>query len=229
MTKNNKYEKLRKIHQKKLGVLLIDAREKTKKTVGDCAKVLHMDPSAYVAIEHGNETITLPQLEVLSYFFRLPVTYFFTDKLLSSQIPYEDEKEYTQAMIIRDKTIATKIIIRRQELGFSVEEMARKLGTDVETIEKVESGNYNIPLVLLEQIAFVLDYRMKELFARKGNVGKWNQQQDMHKTYERIPEEIQVFISNPSNEPYLRLAMHLSSMSAEKLRAIAEGLLEITF
>jgi hypothetical protein len=51
----------------------------------------------------------------------------------------------------------------------------------------------------------------------------------MQNVLKSIPDEVQQFIKNPGNEPYLRLAMHLSSMSTEKLRAIAEGILEITF
>jgi len=36
------------------------------------------------------------------------------------------------------------------------------------------------------------------------------------------------FISKPVNRPYLQLAQRLSEMSVEKLRMVAEGLLEIT-
>jgi predicted NodU family carbamoyl transferase len=44
-----------------------------------------------------------------------------------------------------------------------------------------------------------------------------------------LPEEIQQFISQPVNRPYMELAMKLSKLSADKLRAVAEGLLEITY
>ena len=41
-------------------------------------------------------------------------------------------------------------------------------------------------------------------------------------------EDIQNFVCQPVNRPYLELAMKLSSMSREKLRSVAEGLLDIT-
>ena len=39
---------------------------------------------------------------------------------------------------------------------------------------------------------------------------------------------MQQFVSKPVNQPYLELAQRLSEMSVERLRSVAEGLLEIT-
>ena len=43
-----------------------------------------------------------------------------------------------------------------------------------------------------------------------------------------LPLEMQAFISKPINMPYLELAQRLSEMSVDRLRGVAEGLLEIT-
>ena len=43
-----------------------------------------------------------------------------------------------------------------------------------------------------------------------------------------LPKELQAFVCQPVNRPYLELAMKLSSMSTDKLRSVAEGLLDIT-
>ena len=43
-----------------------------------------------------------------------------------------------------------------------------------------------------------------------------------------LPAELQAFVSQPVNRPYLELAIKLSSMSSDKLRSVAEGLLDIT-
>ena len=44
-----------------------------------------------------------------------------------------------------------------------------------------------------------------------------------------MPLDLQVFVSKPINRPYLELAIRLSEMSVDRLRAVAEGLLEITY
>jgi hypothetical protein len=43
-----------------------------------------------------------------------------------------------------------------------------------------------------------------------------------------LPDELQVFLTQPVNRPYLELAVRLSEMSRDKLRSVAEGLLDIT-
>ncbi len=44
-----------------------------------------------------------------------------------------------------------------------------------------------------------------------------------------LPNELQNFVSKPVNRPYLELAKKLSGMSTDKLRSLAEDILEITF
>ena len=44
----------------------------------------------------------------------------------------------------------------------------------------------------------------------------------------QLPVELQNFVCKPINRPYLELALKLSGMSAEKLRGVAEDLLDIT-
>jgi len=43
-----------------------------------------------------------------------------------------------------------------------------------------------------------------------------------------LPHELQDFVCQPVNRPYLELALKLSSMPTDKLRSVAEGLLDIT-
>ena len=46
--------------------------------------------------------------------------------------------------------------------------------------------------------------------------------------FDGLSPELQDFISKPINRPYLEIAQRLGDMSVEKLRTVAEGLLEIT-
>jgi hypothetical protein len=43
-----------------------------------------------------------------------------------------------------------------------------------------------------------------------------------------MPVELQNFVCQPVNRPYLDLARKLSEMSTDKLRSVAEDLLDIT-
>jgi len=59
-------------------------------------------------------------------------------------------------------------------------------------------------------------------------VGRWVNQQQMVKDFLLLPPEIQAFVSKPVNRPYLELAQRLGDLSVDKLRSVAEVLLEIT-
>jgi hypothetical protein len=62
-----------------------------------------------------------------------------------------------------------------------------------------------------------------------GTIGTWKAQQQAFSKFKELPNELQDFVCKPVNRPYLELAMRLSDLSVEKLRSVAEGLLEITF
>ena len=45
----------------------------------------------------------------------------------------------------------------------------------------------------------------------------------------QLPEDVREFMLQPGNLLYVRVAMQLSDLSAEALRNVAEGLLDITY
>jgi hypothetical protein len=65
-------------------------------------------------------------------------------------------------------------------------------------------------------------------FDREGLIGRWAEQQRFIHAFLDLPTEMQEFVTKPVNGPYLEIALKLSGMSVEKLRALGEGLLDIT-
>ena len=57
---------------------------------------------------------------------------------------------------------------------------------------------------------------------------EWQQQLQVIDMFSKLSPELRGFLSKPVNEPYLRIAKQLSELQVEKLRTVAEGLLEIT-
>ena len=89
----------------------------------------------------------------------------------------------------------------------------------------------NVRLFRLDEAGLIAFLRteVESLFDQTGTIGKWMAQQKAVQTFLELPPELQDFVSRPINRPYLELALKLSDMSADKLRAIAETLLDITF
>jgi hypothetical protein len=70
---------------------------------------------------------------------------------------------------------------------------------------------------------------MQSLFGTHGLVGQQLSQSERVTGFKQLPSELQDFIAQPINRPYVELANRLSNLPVDKLRSIAEGLLDITF
>jgi hypothetical protein len=69
---------------------------------------------------------------------------------------------------------------------------------------------------------------METFFDHAGPIGQWLNEQRAVQEFLKLPPEVRDFVCQPVNRPYLNVARNLSTMSTEKLRSVAEGLLDIT-
>ncbi len=81
----------------------------------------------------------------------------------------------------------------------------------------------------MDALTAALNLPVERLLDERGPIGQWRIQQQSIQEFNQLPDEMKAFVVKPVNLPYLELAMRLSEMSVEKLRMIAEGLLEITY
>lgn len=70
--------------------------------------------------------------------------------------------------------------------------------------------------------------RIETFFDRSGPIGQWLISEETIQSFLELPMELREFVAMPVNRPYLELAMKLSNMSKDKLRSVAEDLLDIT-
>ena len=77
-------------------------------------------------------------------------------------------------------------------------------------------------------ILSALGAHIEDFFDQSGPVGKWMNEQLAIQKFLELPEDMQNFACRPVNRPYLELAMKLSEMPTDRLRSVAEGLLDIT-
>jgi hypothetical protein len=102
-------------------------------------------------------------------------------------------------------------------------------GISTTRIKTYELGERSIPLPELEGLTALLGTQIEALFDQTGHIGLWMVQQKAIQEFLTLPNELQNFVSKPINRPYLELAKKLSLMSTDKLRSLAEDILEITF
>lgn len=78
----NKNQRLITLRTRKLGVLILDARLATRRSVKECAEALGVSPETFTSYENGETAPSLPQLEALAYFLDLPLEHFWGNESL---------------------------------------------------------------------------------------------------------------------------------------------------
>jgi transcriptional regulator with XRE-family HTH domain len=217
------------LRAKIIGAQLQDARLAAKKSIEECAQALSLEADAYVLVETGERPISLPELETLAFLLDVPLEHFWERQPLP---PPEDEHAITDMqslMALRHRMIGALMRQARLEAGYSLESLAERSGVDAASLEAYEFGRQPVPLPLLESLSGLLHRSIREFQDQHGPIGEWNARRKAVKEFLALPLELQVFISKPINRPFIELAQRLNDMSVDKLRAVAEGLLEITY
>ncbi len=213
---------------KKLGALIRDARLVSGKSLQECARAVGVDQGRFEAYEFGESSPSLPEMELLAYFLNVPLDHFWGRVTLSKSDRSEKQFEPGQLITLRQRMIGVMIRQARIDRGISLESLAKQAGLAPETLEVYEYGGASIPVPVLESLSSALSRPIREFQDRYGPVGVWSNRQHAVKGFLEMPAELQSFVTKPINRPYLELAQRLSEMSVDKLRAVAEGLLEIT-
>jgi len=216
------------IRTRKLGVLLRDARLTAGKNIQECAQAVGVNSSQYEAYELGETSPSLPEVEILAYFLNVPFDYFKGNVTASKIDKKRIKVEPQQVLKIRQRMIGVLIKQTRLEAGMTIDDVSHKVGLSPNELENYEMGETPIPLPILEALALDLNRPVKVFQDRQGPIGKWETQQRAIQSFVELSIELQTFVTKPINRPYLELAQRLSEMSVEKLRGVAEGLLEIT-
>lgn len=214
------------IRAKKLGVYLREARTAKTLSIEELSEATGISSDTIEEYESGNQSPSLPELELFAYTLQKPLEHF-----IEGEVHVTEKRRaivLDRFLSIRQRIIGTQLRKTRVEAELTLDEISQKTGIDEDKLHTYEIGEEPIPLPQLEALASVLNVSMRDFQVMHGPVGEWLIEQQQVNGFLELSDDIKAFISKPVNVPYLELAMRLSEMSVEKLRAVAEGLLEIT-
>ncbi len=217
------------LRAKIIGALIRDARLKAQKSIEECAAVVGVSPQDFESYELGNKAISLPEIEALAYHLQIPLDHFWERESSGSRAEEKKPANISALIRLRQRMVGALLRQARLEARISLQELADHVGVEPASIEAYELGMEPVPLPMLEVLSGVLNRSIREFQDQKGPIGAYNTQQRAIGDFLTLPLDIQAFITKPVNRPYLDLAVRLSEMSVDKLRAVAEGLLEITY
>ena len=217
------------IRTKKLGVLIRDARLASRKTVEECADAIGVTKSIFKSYEEGRRSPSLPEVELMVYFLKLPLHHFWGNEAMSDDASPLAPFDLPRLRLVRQRMIGALLRQQREKVNKSVRALAQETGIKSSQIKTYELGEKPIPMPDLEILLQALEGRVDDLFDQNGPVGQWMIEQKAMRDFLRLSPDLRAFVSQPINSPYIELARKLSAMSTEKLRSVAEDLLDITF
>ena len=217
------------LRSRKLGVLIRDSRLAARMTIPECARATGVTPGIFRAWEVGSRSPSLPELEVLSFSLNLPLTRFWGKDAKSDDGSPTANLNLPAYVKIRQRMVGALLRQMREKEGISPVALSEMSGIPRKRLRAYELGERPIPLPELEGLAALLGGQIEMLFDQTGQIGLWMTQQKAIQDFLQLPVELQNFIGKPVNQPYLELALKLSGMSTDKLRSIAEDILDITF
>ena len=216
------------IRTRKLGVLIRDAREIARKSLAETARAIGVSPALLRSYEEGRRSPSLPELEVLAYYLDLPIQHFWSSQTLSDDATRVKPLNLVQLSALRSRIIGVLLRQKRQQTSVSLKALAAETGIPQSRLKAYELAEKPIPLAELEAILSVIGGRVETFFDQNGPIGKWMNEQQSITEFLQLPPELRAFVCMPVNRPYLELARNLSQLSTDKLRSVAEGLLDIT-
>jgi transcriptional regulator with XRE-family HTH domain len=217
------------IRTKKLGVLIRDARLSARRSVQECSEAIGIRKSQFKAYEEGLRSPSLPELEALVFYLDLPMDHFWSKEIRSATDSPIHHIDLPKLLAIRQRKIGALLRQERMNASISIRNLAGKTGITSSRIKAYELGENPIPVPELEVLITTLGGRIESFFDRSGPIGHWMESEETVQEFLELPLELRQFVSAPVNRPYLELAMKLSSMSRDKLRSVAEDILDITF
>jgi len=216
------------IRSKKLGILIQGARSASDKSIEECTEALDISNERMQSFESGEASPSLPELEALAFYLKVPLDYFWGREIIDPAQKDLRAFEKERLMRLRNRVIGASLRKARLEAGMTSLELADSVSITEEQLNNYELGAESIPLPELELLATNVNRTIKDFQDNRGPIGTWIKQQRAMQAFDDLSPELQDFISKPINRPYLEISQRLSEMSVEKLRAVAEGLLEIT-
>jgi len=217
------------LRSKKLGVLIRDARLAAHRSLPECAHTIGVNAGILRAWEEGRRAPSLPELELLAYSLQQPLGQFWGKNARSDDAPTTESMNLPALVGIRQRLVGAHLRKQRESAGMSLSELSEQSGLPSSRLRAYELGERPIPLPELEGLVVLLGGQVESMFDQTGTIGKWMLQHKAVQDFLELPPELQNFVSKPVNRPYLELALKLSDMSTDKLRAVAENLLDITF
>lgn len=213
------------LRAKMLGATLRLARLSAGRSLKELAGAIGVSPRTLASYETSRKSISLPELEILAFQLGMPLQRFWAQAGGPATRPSVNP---SALLPLRQRMLGALVRTHRTEAQLSIREAAERIGMAPARLSACERGDRPIPLPQLEALARLFDRPITDYLDSGGPVGEWHASQRALEALQELPADLRDFLIDPANRTYLRLAKRLSELSVERLRTVAEGLLDLT-
>ncbi len=217
-----------KLKTKMVGAEIRAAREASGKSIKSAADLVGVSSNTMSSYEHGRKGISLPELELLTYWLDIPVTNLL-DGLPSAP---ERTVQFDPKVVVSFRQKMIGALLRKQRIAaeMTISQLAEKVGFPASRISAYERGTRPIPIPSLEVLVDSLGRSMDEYIDTEGQgpIAGWYRERRAYETFRSLPPDVRDFLAEPENSGFVRAAMKMREISSYKLRTLAESLAAIT-
>ena len=182
-----------------------------------------------VKLEEGSREPTLPELESLAHFLRIPLQAMLDEDTSARIIAPRMGFDMTEVGKLRAHIIGTRLRQARQKMGASVQQLAVSVGMLATQLNAYELGQRPIPITDLERLLACLEIPLDSLLdIGIGPIGEAQLQHTQHAQFDTLPADVRAFIADPRALPYLRTAMRLRKVASADLHDAGQALIELS-
>jgi transcriptional regulator with XRE-family HTH domain len=204
------------------------AREACGKTVKECSLLLDIPTSRLKNYETGKYVPSLPEIEALSFLYRIPILAFFQEDSVKDNLQTPESIQVQRLVEIRRQIIGTRIHLAREKAEISIKHLSKTTSIPTSRIKRYEKGATPIALDDLQKIVDALILDLDDFFDHESPLGNWQNTQLINIAFGHLPEEIKEFIADSNNLRYLKVAHNLSKIGIDTFNNLSDSLAKLT-
>ena len=200
------------------------AREASGKSLKDISNLLGIPSSRLKNYEKGKYIPSLPELESISYIYRIPVFRLAGIEPNANFNLAPNADQLQQLIEIRQEIISTRLLLAREEKDISIKDLAKQTGVTPGRIKRFETGSSQPQIDELINISRALAIDFSEFVDDDSPIGNWQEEQVIFDHIRKLPKDLLEFIADPQNRPHLEVAKSLSKIGVADLEQLRDAL-----
>ncbi len=213
-----------KINTDLLADNLLKAREASGRSIKEISSLVNIPASRLRNYEKGKYFPSLPELESISFIYRIPILALVGEWDIDHFIHNPNEEQLLHLIEIRNEIISTKLSLAREEAEISYKDLSNQTGITTGKIRRYEIGQSIPSLDDLIKLCESLNLDLSDLIDSDSPIGIWQDMQSTYRKISRMPVDLIDFLKKEDNHKYLMLTKGFSDIGIDSLRELSDSL-----